>query len=135
MTIQSMCNTPTADVTATLEQIRRLATAGCQIIRLAVPDMAAAAAFKAITEASPIPVIADIHFDYRLAVRAIENDAAAVRVNPGNLGGEEAVKAVAETLLKYHVPVRVGANSGSLPAGFNDHLTAEDQSEHITAKT
>ncbi|MBR7143455.1 MAG: flavodoxin-dependent (E)-4-hydroxy-3-methylbut-2-enyl-diphosphate synthase [Lentisphaeria bacterium] len=130
VSIQSMCNTPTIDTVATLQQINQLADAGCQIIRLAVPDMAAAEAFKVITASSPIPVIADIHFDYRLAVRAIENGAAAVRVNPGNLGGEEAVKAVAETLLKYHVPVRVGANSGSLPAGFNDHLTAEDQSEH-----
>jgi len=130
VTIQSMCNTPTADVTATLEQIRRLATAGCQIIRLAVPDMAAASAFKAITEASPIPVIADIHFDYRLAVAAIENGAAAVRVNPGNLGGDDAVKAVADALKKYHVPVRVGANSGSLAKEFQSHLAAVSAAEH-----
>ena len=130
VSIQSMCNTATADTAATLQQIDQLAAAGCQIIRLAVPDMAAAEAFKVITASSPIPVIADIHFDHRLAIKAIENGAAAVRVNPGNLGGEDAVKAVAETLLKYRVPVRVGANSGSLPADFNAHLQAATQAEH-----
>ena len=130
VSVQSMCNTPTADAAVTLEQIKRLAAAGCEIIRLAVPDMAAAEAFRSITEASPIPVIADIHFDYRLAVAAIENGAAAVRVNPGNLGGEDAVKAVAETLLKYNVPVRVGANSGSLPKEFIQHLSAATAAEH-----
>ena len=130
VSIQSMCNTPTVDVAATLRQICQLAEAGCQIIRLAVPDMAAAEAFKAVTAQSPIPVIADIHFDHRLAIKAIENGAAAVRVNPGNLGGDEAVKAVAETLLKYHVPVRVGANSGSLPQDLTDHLTAANAFEH-----
>ena len=128
--IQSMCNTPTADVETTLQQIRRLAAAGCQIIRLAVPDMQAAEAFSAITQASPIPVIADIHFDHRLAVRAIENGAAAVRVNPGNLGGDAAVRAVAEALKNYNVPVRVGANSGSLPADLNRHLAAVSATEH-----
>ncbi|MBR2356502.1 MAG: flavodoxin-dependent (E)-4-hydroxy-3-methylbut-2-enyl-diphosphate synthase [Lentisphaeria bacterium] len=129
-TIQSMCNTATYDVAGTLAQINTLAAAGCQIIRLAVPDMASAAAFKSITAQSPIPVIADIHFDHRLAVKAIENGAAAVRVNPGNLGGSDAVKAVAEALLKYRVPVRVGANSGSLPKEFVQHLAATDPAEH-----
>lgn len=128
--IQSMCNTPTANVEATLTQIRRLAAAGCQIIRLAVPDMQSAEAFSVISKSSPIPVIADIHFDHRLAVRAIENGAAAVRVNPGNLGGDAAVKAVAEALKKYNVPVRVGANSGSLPADLNKHLAAVSAAEH-----
>ncbi|MBO5923977.1 MAG: flavodoxin-dependent (E)-4-hydroxy-3-methylbut-2-enyl-diphosphate synthase [Lentisphaeria bacterium] len=130
VSIQSMCNTPTANVAATLRQINELAGAGCEIIRLAVPDMTAAQAFKPITEQSPIPVIADIHFDHRLAIAAIENGAAAVRVNPGNLGGSEAVKAVAEALLKYHVPVRVGANSGSLPKEFTAHLAARSSAEH-----
>lgn len=128
--IQSMCNTPTADAAATLGQIDRLAAAGCQIIRLAVPDMEAAAAFRKITAVSPIPVIADIHFDHRLAVAAIENGAAAVRVNPGNLGGSDAVKAVAEALKKYQIPVRVGANSGSLPKDLQKHLTAGDAAGH-----
>ena len=130
VSIQSMCNTPTADVAATLRQINELAAAGCEIIRLAVPDMAAAQAFRTITDQSPIPVIADIHFDHRLAIAAIENGAAAVRVNPGNLGGESAVKSVAEALLKYNVPVRVGANSGSLPKEFTAHLAAENAAEH-----
>ena len=130
VSVQSMCNTPTSDVEQTLQQIQRLAAAGCEIIRLAVPDMAAAEAFKPITEASPIPVIADIHFDHRLAVAAIANGAAAVRVNPGNLGGDDAVKAVAEALLQYNVPVRVGANSGSLPKEFIHHLNAANAAEH-----
>ena len=130
VSIQSMCNTPTANVESTVKQINMLADAGCQIIRLAVPDMQSAQAFKTITAQSPIPVVADIHFDYRLAVAAIENGAAAVRVNPGNLGSDDAVKAVAETLLKYHVPVRVGANSGSLPKEFTAHLTAATPAEH-----
>ena len=130
VSIQSMCNTPTADVDCTLGQINRLAGAGCDIIRLAVPDMASAQAFRDITASSPIPVIADIHFDYRLAVAAIENGAAAVRVNPGNLGGDDAVKAVACALKEYNVPVRVGANSGSLPKDFTAHLSAENPAEH-----
>ena len=130
VSIQSMCNTATADTAATLKQINALAAGGCEIIRLAVPDMQAAQAFKVITEASPIPVIADIHFDYRLAVAAIGNGAAAVRVNPGNLGGEDAVKAVAKALLQYNVPVRVGANSGSLPAHHVQHRQAVSAREH-----
>ena len=130
VSIQSMCNTPTADTQATLRQINDLAAAGCQIIRLAVPDMQAAAAFKVITQESPIPVIADIHFDHRLAIAAIENGAAAVRVNPGNLGGSDAVKAVAAKLLEYNIPVRVGANSGSLPKDFTRHLAAATPAEH-----
>lgn len=130
VSIQSMCNTPTADTAATLNQINTLADAGCEIIRLAVPDMQAAEAFRVITRQSPIPVIADIHFDHRLAIAAIENGAAAVRVNPGNLGGEDAVKAVAEALLKYRVPVRVGANSGSLPKDLTAHLAAANSAEH-----
>ena len=130
VTIQSMCNTPTADIEATLTQINRLAAAGCDIIRLAVPDMAAAEAFQVITQASPLPVIGDIHFDYRLAVAAIENGAAAIRVNPGNLGGEDAVKAVAKALLEYNVPVRVGANSGSLSKEFVHKLSTASAAEH-----
>lgn len=130
VSIQSMCNTPTADVAATLDQIRRLAAAGCEIIRLAVPDAAAAEAFKSITAQSPLPVIADIHFDYRLALQSIANGAAAVRVNPGNLGGDDAVKAVAKALLDSNVPVRVGGNSGSLPKDFQKHLNAANAEEH-----
>ena len=122
VSIQSMCNTPTADVAATLAQIRRLAAAGCEIIRVAVPDRKAADALTEITAASPLPVVADIHFDYRLAVAALEHGAAAIRVNPGNLGGPEPLARVAEALRRYAVPVRVGANSGSLPKVWQERL-------------
>lgn len=122
VSIQSMCNTPTADIGATLAQIVRLAGAGCEIIRLAVPDMAAAEALEAIVEASPLPVVADIHFDHRLALAAIERGVAGIRVNPGNLGGGEAVEKVARALCRARIPVRVGANSGSLPKAWQERL-------------
>ena len=96
VTIQSMTNTRTDDVTATLEQIRRLAAAGCEIIRVAVPDQAAARAVGKIKEESPIPVVVDIHFDYKLALEAIAAGADKVRINPGNIGSEDRVKAVAD---------------------------------------
>ena len=96
VSIQSMLNTRTTDVDGCLAQIRALAAAGCEIARLAVPDMEAAEAFGAICTASPLPLVADIHFDYRLAIRAAENGAAKIRINPGNIGGEEKVKAVAD---------------------------------------
>ncbi len=124
VSIQSMCNARTSDAEATLRQIGELAAAGCQIIRVAVPDQAAADALPEIVKNSPLPVVADIHFDYRLALAAIRNGVAAIRVNPGNLGGENAVRAVAEALLEYRIPVRVGANSGSLPAAWQARLAA-----------
>ena len=96
VSIQSMLNTRTTDVDGCLAQIRALAAAGCEIARLAVPDMEAAEAFGAICAASPLPLVADIHFDYRLAIRAAENGAAKIRINPGNIGGEERVRAVVE---------------------------------------
>ena len=96
VTIQSMTNTPTQDAAATLAQIRRLAAAGCEIVRVAVPDMDAARAVGKIKERSPIPVVVDIHFDYKLALEAIAAGADKVRVNPGNIGGEDRVKAVAD---------------------------------------
>ena len=96
VSIQSMTNTDTRDADATLEQIRRLADAGCQIIRCAVPDMEAAKAFEKIKAGSPIPVVADIHFDYRLALAAMENGADKIRINPGNIGSEDRVAAVLE---------------------------------------
>lgn len=122
VSIQSMCNTRTSDADATLGQIKRLAAAGCEIIRVAVPDMAAAEALTAITAASPLPVVADIHFDWRLAVAALEHGAAAIRVNPGNLGGAEPLARVAEALKRHPAPVRVGANSGSLPKVWQEKL-------------
>ncbi|MBE6051175.1 MAG: flavodoxin-dependent (E)-4-hydroxy-3-methylbut-2-enyl-diphosphate synthase [Clostridium sp.] len=114
ITIQSMTNTDTRDVEKTLEQIRLLYNAGCQIIRCAVPDMEAAESLKEIIENSPIPVVADIHFDYRLALKAIENGVHALRINPGNIGSEERVKLVAEAAKAKNIPIRIGVNSGSL---------------------
>lgn len=112
--IQSMTNTKTEDVEATVAQIHRLEAAGCEIIRCAVPDMEAAEALREIKRRIHIPLVADIHFDYRLAIAAIENGADKIRVNPGNIGSEEKVKAVVDKAKEYNVPIRVGVNSGSL---------------------
>lgn len=114
VTIQSMTNTRTDDVEATLRQIRTLAAAGCEIIRVAVPDMAAAKAVGKIKEGSPIPVVVDIHFDYKLALEAIAAGADKVRINPGNIGGADHVKAVAQACARRGVPIRIGVNGGSL---------------------
>ena len=112
--IQSMCNTKTEDVKATVAQILRLEQAGCEIIRVAVPTMEAAAALKEIKEQSHIPRVADIHFDYRLAVAAIENGADKIRINPGNIGSRDRIKAVVDKAAERGIPIRVGVNSGSL---------------------
>ena len=112
--IQSMTNTKTEDAEATIEQILKLEAAGCEIIRCAVPTMEAAAALREIKKQIHIPLVADIHFDYRLAIAAIENGADKVRINPGNIGSEERVRAVVDKAKEYGVPIRVGVNSGSL---------------------
>lgn len=114
ITIQSMTNTDTRDVKKTLDQIKTLYIAGCEIIRCAVPDMTAAESLKKICENSPIPVVADIHFDYRLALKAIENGVSALRINPGNIGSVERVKIVVEAAKAKNIPIRIGVNSGSL---------------------
>ena len=114
VSVQSMTNTDTRDAEATLAQINRLAALGCDLIRVAVPDREAAAALKTITRRSPLPVIADIHFDYTLALAAIDNHVAAVRLNPGNLSDREAVGKVAMRARDAGIPIRVGANSGSV---------------------
>ena len=114
VSIQSMLNTRTTDVEGSLAQIRALAAAGCEIARLAVPDMEAAEAFGDICAASPLPLVADIHFDYRLAIRAAENGAAKIRINPGNIGEEERVRAVVEACGARSIPIRIGVNGGSL---------------------
>ena len=114
VTIQSMCNTRTDDVTATVKQILRLEAAGCQIIRVAVPDMAAARAVGAIREQIHIPLVVDIHFDYRLALECVAAGCDAVRINPGNIGGEDRVKAVANACKGKGLPIRIGVNGGSL---------------------
>ena len=112
VTIQSMTNTRTDDVSATAEQIKRLAAAGCEIVRVAVPDLAAARAVGAIRERSPIPLVADIHFDYRLALAALESGVDKIRINPGNIGRRENVEAVVEACRSRHVPIRIGINGG-----------------------
>ena len=114
VSIQSMLNTRTTDVDGCLAQIRALAAAGCEIARLAVPDMEAAEAFGAICAASPLPLVADIHFDYRLALRCAAEGVDKIRINPGNIGSHERVRAVAETCREHHIPIRIGVNGGSL---------------------
>lgn len=112
--IQSMTNTPTQDVKATVEQIHRLEEAGCEIIRCTVPDLEAAAALKEIKKQIHIPLVADIHFDYRMAIAAMENGADKIRINPGNIGDREKVKKVIDVARERNIPIRVGVNSGSL---------------------
>ena len=112
--IQSMTNTFTHDVEATVAQIKALATAGCDIVRLAVPDDAAAKAIPAIKAQAPIPLVADIHFDYKLALAAVEGGIDKIRINPGNIGGEDRVKMVADACKANGVPIRIGVNGGSL---------------------
>lgn len=116
--IQSMLNVPTTDTGAAIDCILRLADKGCDIIRLAVPDAAAARAMKEITAASPIPVVADIHFDYRLALACIDNGVDKIRINPGNLGGADKAAAVAKAANAAKVPIRIGINGGSLEKGL-----------------
>ena len=112
--IQSMTNTKTEDVEATVEQILRLEAAGCEIVRCTVPTMEAAKALKEIKKQIHIPLVADIHFDYKMAIAAIENGADKIRINPGNIGSEERVRAVVEKAKEYGIPIRIGVNSGSL---------------------
>lgn len=128
ISIQSMTNTRTQDVAATVKQINELAAAGCEIIRCAVPDMEAARAISEIKKQINIPLVADIHFDYRLAIAAIENGADKIRINPGNIGAPERIQAVVEKAIEYHVPIRIGVNSGSLEKHLvqkYDGVTAE----------
>ena len=112
--VQSMTNTDTADVPATLAQIRQLAEAGCDIVRVSVYNEACARAVRDLVDASPVPLVADIHFDHRLALLAMENGIHKLRINPGNIGGEKNVQAVADCAKAHHVPIRIGVNSGSI---------------------
>ncbi|MBO5364187.1 MAG: flavodoxin-dependent (E)-4-hydroxy-3-methylbut-2-enyl-diphosphate synthase [Clostridia bacterium] len=116
--IQSMTNVNTADIPAAKAQIQALSDAGCDIVRLAVPDEAAAKAMEVLRKSSPVPLVADIHFDYRLALMCIERGVSKIRINPGNIGGEEKAKAVAEAARKAGIPIRIGVNGGSLEAGL-----------------
>ena len=114
VTIQSMTNTRTDDVAATVAQIRRLAATGCQIVRVAVPDLAAAKAVGAIKEQIDIPLVVDIHFDYKLALECVAAGCDKVRINPGNIGGEDRVRQVADACRQKGIPIRIGVNGGSL---------------------
>ena len=126
--IQSMLNTKTTDVEGSLAQIRALQDAGCQIARLAVPNMEAARGFAEIVRESPLPLVADIHFDYKLAIAAAEGGASKIRINPGNIGGEDRVKAVVDVCKDKKIPIRIGVNGGSLEKELLEkygHPTAE----------
>ena len=126
--IQSMLNTKTTDVEASLAQIGALKDAGCQIARLAVPNMEAARSFAEICARSPLPLVADIHFDYKLAIAAAEGGASKIRINPGNIGGEDRVKAVVDVCKDKKIPIRIGVNGGSLDKRLLEkygHPTAE----------
>jgi len=126
--IQSMLNTKTTDVAGSLAQINRLKAAGCQIARLAVPNMEAAKTFADICKESPLPLVADIHFDYKLAIAAAEGGASKIRINPGNIGGEDRVKAVVDVCKDRKIPIRIGVNGGSLDKRLLEkygHPTAE----------
>ena len=114
LVIQSMCNTKTQDIPATVAQIRALQQAGCQIVRLAVPDMEAARAIGPIRRAVELPLVADIHFDYRLALEAVRNGVDKVRINPGNIGDRDKIRAVADACRERKIPIRVGVNGGSM---------------------
>ena len=126
--IQSMLNTKTTDVAGSLAQIRQLQAAGCQIARLAVPNMEAARTFAEICAESPLPLVADIHFDYKLAIAAAEGGASKIRINPGNIGGEDRVQAVVDVCRDKNIPIRIGVNGGSLDKRLLEkygHPTAE----------
>ena len=138
ITVQSMTNTPTQDVAATVGQIHRLEAAGCEIVRVAVPDQAAAAAIGEIKSRIAIPLIADIHFDYRLAIAAAQNGADGLRINPGNIGGREKVKKVVDVAKQRGIPIRIGVNAGSLEKdllkshdGATAHVMVESAMRHV----
>ncbi len=136
--IQSMLNTKTTDVVGSLAQIRALKTAGCQIARLSVQNMAAAKGFAQICRESELPLVADIHFDYRLAIAAAEGGASKIRINPGNIGGEDRVRAVVDICKERHIPIRIGVNGGSLDPRLLEkyghptaHALVESAFEHL----
>ena len=136
--VQSMTNTKTSDISATTQQIKRLEAAGCDIIRVAVPDMAAADAIGEIKARISIPLVADIHFDYKLALRSVEAGADKIRINPGNIGGKDKVRAVAEACAGRGLPIRIGVNSGSVSkeilakyGGVTPEAMCESVMEHI----
>ena len=120
ISVQSMCNTDTRDIDATLNQINEMADKGCELVRLAVLNKDAGEALKDIAKKSPIPVVADIHFDYRLAIQAINNGVSALRLNPGNIGKRENVEKVVTLAKQQNIPIRIGINAGSLEKSLKD---------------
>ena len=124
VSVQSMCTTDTADAAATLAQIEGLAAAGCEIIRVAIPSAATLDGFSEICAQSPLPVVADIHFDHNLAIEACRRGASALRVNPGNIGSWERVDAVIDEAGAAGVPIRIGVNAGSLDPAFAERIKA-----------
>ena len=133
ISVQSMCNTDTRDIEKTLQQITELASAGCEIARLAVLNPNAAEAIKDIVKKSPIPLVADIHFDYRLALQCIENGIHALRINPGNITNQDKVHLICKAAKEKHIPIRIGVNSGSLPSDLTPtaHNMIEAAKRHI----
>ena len=138
ISVQSMCNTKTTDTKATVAQIKALQAAGCDIVRLAVPDMQAAKKLHNIIAQVNVPLVADIHFDYKLALEAIEQGISALRLNPGNIGGEEKVKAVVKAAKAHNVPIRIGVNAGSLDkkilakyGGVTPEALVESAMQHV----
>ena len=132
ISIQSMCNTHTSDAKASIEQVKRLEEAGCEIIRLTVPDQDAVEGFREVKRHAQIPVVADIHFDYRMALAAMDAGADKIRINPGNIGGEDRVRQVVEKAKACHIPIRVGVNGGCLEKDIlakYGHVTAEGLAE------
>ena len=129
--IQSMTNTKTEDVEATVKQIQALTEAGCDIIRCAVPTMEAAKALSEIKKQISIPLVADIHFDYRLAIAAIENGADKIRINPGNIGSRDRIQAVVDAAKERQIPIRVGVNSGSLEKELVEKYNGEIGRAHV----
>ena len=118
VSVQTMCNTKTWDVDATVAQIKAMQTAGADIVRIALPDMESAKAVSAIKEQVSVPLVADIHCDYRLALEAAERGIDQIRINPGNIGAPENVRAVAEACRRHNIPIRIGVNAGSLEKGL-----------------
>lgn len=135
--IQSMTNTKTTDIEATVKQINSLVSAGCEVVRLAAVDMEAARCFREIRRRCDVPLVADIHFDYRIALACIDAGADKIRINPGNIGSEEGVRLVAEAAKKHHIPIRIGVNSGSMSKtavekyGNTPRAMVESAFEHI----
>ena len=120
ISVQSMCNTDTRDTDATSKQIRELADAGCEIVRLAVLNKDAGEAIKELVKISPVPLVADIHFDYRLAIQCINNGISALRLNPGNIGKREHTESVVKLAKQQNIPIRIGVNAGSLEKDLQD---------------